>query len=134
MTMSDVYAKVGIPMPPAESEPEFDPAKDDENKPMENPDAIDWAKRAEEERDRDIRLECLKLVNGSVRQDRVPIEAEKLFQYIKGGLVKPLMRHEWFCGTCITGEILDDAEEADFRVKQHMQRRHPEIHRKLYGD
>lgn len=135
--MSDVYAKAGIPMPPnpnEDAEPYIKPMTTEaklEN--TQNPDAIDWAKRAEEERDRDIRLECLKLVSGSVRQDKVVREAEKLFVYVKEGTVDPITAFNIACGTCLYYETLESREQAEEHLEEHFKRQHPAMHKHLYG-
>lgn len=128
--MTDVYAQMGIPLPKSkdlDSDSAFakEEPEDDAPRPKQA-----W----EIAQERDVRLECLKLVvAGGCRSDKYAVESEKLFQYVTLGLVTPLTNHTIFCGSCLYNEIVDTAEQADEAMRRHMSMRHPEIHKKLYG-
>ena len=133
-SMTDVYAKAGIPMPPSDSEPEFDPAKDEspiqENVMIEAP--IDWETRHREETDRQLRLECLKMVQNSPLSSRTR-EAEKLFKYLKEGPDASLGLFTFVCGTCLWNWTAGSRENGEDALADHMKEEHPDIYKKLYG-
>lgn len=127
--MTDVYAKMGIPMPESEGAPEDTEIL--ENVAANPTPAIDWAKREEEERDRQLRLECLRLIDG-VRHDKVVTEAEKLFTYVKAGLTDPITRYTFVCGTCPYEESLENKHQLEDNLKEHMRRAHSDLYQKFY--
>jgi hypothetical protein len=86
--MTDVYARAGIPMPP---DPTQDSEPEDKTDPTEgNVEAEPsiWEKRAQEERDRDLRFECLKLMakDYTGKPEGLIRGADVFYKYVKDGL------------------------------------------------
>jgi hypothetical protein len=89
--MTDIYARVGIPMPPdptQDSEPEdkTDPTEGFDESVQAEPSI--WEKRAQEERDRDLRFECLKLMakDYTGKPEGLVRGADVFYKYVKDGL------------------------------------------------
>lgn len=137
----DVYARAGIPMP-MEDKPEKEQAEpyiksmdgsvESENTmPSLN---TDWLKREEDERDRQLRIECLKLVDARhLTPTQVRREAEKHFEFVKNGLVDPLVAVYVICGTCPFEDRVESRDAANEHLSEHMNRAHPELYEKFYS-
>jgi hypothetical protein len=87
--MTDIYAKAGIPVPKEDGESEYDLNEHAflAEKPGTNEGPSDWRVEAEKQRDRDLRLECIKLsfeyLSGS--GSALISTAEKVYDFVKNG-------------------------------------------------
>lgn len=133
--MTDVYARAGIPMPP---NPDKDKTIDEKVEELINAEPnnaepnIDWQKRAEEEQDRQLRLECLKMVQNAPVNSRIR-EAEKLFKYLKSGPDASMGLFTFACGTCLWNWTAGHQEHGEDALAQHFSDNHPALYKSIYG-
>lgn len=82
--MTDVYASMGIPMPPNPDADEVDEKSNPENAVAE---PSPWEKRVEEDRDRDLRLECVRIAFGELNgtSHQLINSADRMFKFVKSG-------------------------------------------------
>lgn len=134
--MTDVYAKMGIPLPPnPDEDKDVEPTEEDCKADPDELDGISkWREREEAERDQHLRLECLKLVDTRhIQARRIPQEAERLVHYVKNGLEKSVGTHTILCGVCTDNWSSEDQESVDDWFKGHVQTAHPDMYTKLFG-
>lgn len=129
---ADIYAKHGIPMPPNPNEDAEPMTAEAKLENVQNPDVVNWAQREQEERDRQLRLECLKMVTHGAPSSRMR-EAETLFNYVKNGPGEPFTMHTILCGVCAAHYTSSDKTHADDWFKDHVRHFHTTMFTSIFG-